>query len=239
MSALGVETLLAKRWDTSVHEFSQGNIAVASFSVISILFSLMILAKLAFEAKNGGGLKSYDYLFVFLQFFNFATQGIVIYCQTVPMMSCWAENLLQYLAAASILGVVIVNIQTLTIFAVLDLRITRPRIQMIAVTFVLLFFLLATLELRNVFVAGSVDSSSESEIRLHQIGTILVIVFAAIGLLYDNVQVTRQIVPYINVLVRILVTNHCSRAGSFSIYWINQDQKNRRRPLKRMQQNVL
>lgn len=194
MSALGVETLLAKRWDATVHDFSQSNIAVTSFSIISVVFSLMILAKLAHQAKTGGGMKSYDYLFILLQLFNFATQGIVIYCQTVSMMSNWAENLLQYLAAASILGVVFVNVQTLTLFAVLDLRITRTRIQMIAVTFVILFFLLTTLELRNVFVAGSVNRSSESEIRLHQTGTILVILFAAIGLLYDNVQVTRLIV---------------------------------------------
>jgi hypothetical protein len=180
---------LVKRSETFTGNFT----AVIAFSSLSILFSLGILAKLAHQATNGGPiwrLRSYDWIFLALQILNFATQAIVIYTVARPMSSSYiSESLLKYVSALNMLGVVFANVQTLFLFSVLDLRITRERIRFLAGTFVALFFLLTSLELRNLIVAGSIDRISETEVQLYRIGTILIIVFAAFCLLYDNLQV--------------------------------------------------
>ena len=86
---------------------------------------------------------------------------------------------MQNFSGVNILGAALVNTQTLSLFAVLDFRITPLRVKILQSFFFCLFFLLTSLELRNLIISGNtdIDKSSSSEKSLQLTGTILIIIF--------------------------------------------------------------
>lgn len=167
-------------------ELDNQSITALFFAAWSLLASLLVIC--ALFATNRLRLHSYDYIFILLQLINILTQSAVIVYETHVVHNALLFNSMVYLGGLNILGVVFTNLQSLTIFSVLDYRITRERIVKGRIGSVILFFLFTGVALRNLIVADYNEIEILKNDSIQTLGQIGIVFWNAVSLFYDNGQ---------------------------------------------------
>ncbi|KAI8906870.1 hypothetical protein EDD86DRAFT_57156 [Gorgonomyces haynaldii] len=144
-----------------------------SLSCVSLgLSALMVVYLVMAESKNRRFL-----ILTFLQFLNMSTQSCSIIYHIE--LSGTAFLVLQFMISVNALVVNLINIQTLQLFSVLDVRLNSAFFKHAYLTCGALFLILTPLQLISAFLPTIV---------LRQIATVLGIIWNALSLAYDNYQ---------------------------------------------------
>ena len=158
-----------------------------SLSAMAIGISIAAIASslfLTFSIVKSGKIKSYEYGFLALQFCNVLSQTLVIIAEmsTNEMIS---YEWMQLLSLLNNVGITLININILSIFSVLDYRITLERLQKIRIAVVILCFVfLLPQSTQSIWIFYNLNST---------MGTIAIIsctIWYAMAVIHDNWQMS-------------------------------------------------
>ncbi|KAJ3348104.1 hypothetical protein HDU91_006634 [Kappamyces sp. JEL0680] len=144
-----------------------------------MLLSLLMVVSIARQREK---MRRYEYIFIALQLLNLVTQSVCIVYESSTSHNDSLFNFLQFFTDCNGFGVILVNLQTLTLFAVLDSRITPRNIRLLGSAFALLFLVTTP-----IMAYVGIDYTN-SDMLLRRVITAGSMIWMAVGLIYDNIQ---------------------------------------------------